>query len=242
MHQRTVLKSRVEILSHDPSTGLTLFKGEPAEVAYNKQMKDQFMKLMADLEKQKKKKERTLEEGLEKAKKEKAWKKSKVYIKKKRPGRKSVKMIRRMVRSMKDPYPRINMTYRQRSCLKKIWVEPLWKTYTNRTLLLPAERDALLKKDAESSQTPPSDKQIQAMRCMSESMVRITVRRAKCKGVFSKEVKAVLDISDFHCISLCRRQQDTRDLSFLRHCRRCSGYEGKGYGARGCSWSGSRAV
>ena len=174
MHQRTVLKSRVEILSHDPSTGLTLFKGEPAEVAYNKQMKDQFMKLMADLEKQKKKQGRTLEEGLEKAKKEKAWKKSKVYIKKKRPGRKSVKMIRRMVRSMKDPYPRINMTYRQRSCLKKVWVEPLWKTYTNRTLLLPAERDALLKKDAESSQTPPSDKQIQAMRCMSESMVRIT--------------------------------------------------------------------
>ena len=46
MHQRTVLKSRVEILSHDPSTWLTLFKGEPAEVAYNKQMKDQFMKLI----------------------------------------------------------------------------------------------------------------------------------------------------------------------------------------------------
>ena len=45
-HQRTVLKSRVEILSHDPRTGLTLFKGEPAEVAYNKQMKDQFMKLI----------------------------------------------------------------------------------------------------------------------------------------------------------------------------------------------------
>ena len=45
-HQRTVLKSRVEKLSHDPSTGLTLFKGEPAEVAYNKQMKDQFMKLI----------------------------------------------------------------------------------------------------------------------------------------------------------------------------------------------------
>ena len=37
----------MEILSHDPSTGLTLFKGEPAEIAYNKQMKDQFMKLMA---------------------------------------------------------------------------------------------------------------------------------------------------------------------------------------------------
>lgn len=37
----------MEILSHDPSTGLMLFKGEPAEIAYNKQMKDQFMKLMA---------------------------------------------------------------------------------------------------------------------------------------------------------------------------------------------------
>ena len=37
----------MEILSHDPSTGLTLFKGEPAEIAYNKQMKEQFMKLMA---------------------------------------------------------------------------------------------------------------------------------------------------------------------------------------------------
>ena len=37
----------MEILSHDPSTGLTLFKGESAEIAYNKQMKDQFMKLMA---------------------------------------------------------------------------------------------------------------------------------------------------------------------------------------------------
>lgn len=37
----------MEILSHDPNTGLTLFKGEPAEIAYNKQTKDQFMKLMA---------------------------------------------------------------------------------------------------------------------------------------------------------------------------------------------------
>ena len=37
----------MEILSHDPSTGLTLFKDESAEIAYSKQMKDQFMKLMA---------------------------------------------------------------------------------------------------------------------------------------------------------------------------------------------------
>ena len=38
----------MEILSHDPSTGLMLFKGESAEIAYNKQMKEQFMKLMAN--------------------------------------------------------------------------------------------------------------------------------------------------------------------------------------------------